>query len=561
MTPSQTTAPEAAGEACCRWSQVDTAEAYACFCDPCQRPASQRQYAQEHGLPRSTLGYWLRHDFPDYLDPGMVHFFRCPAGLAWLRRLLLALLVVFHHGNACGLRAIGHFLELVGLDHFVASSYGALHALDDHLQGELVHFGQQQRQELAPGMPAKDIAVCLDENFHGPHICLVGIEPVSGFILVETYADSRDSATWATAIDAGLEGLAVNCVLFTGDQATGLVRCARVEFRLAYQPDLFHLQRDLARPILAPLARPVHQAEKGLHQARQKTALLDEAEQAGPLVLQEVVQVVREELQAEQRLAQAKEKLEQAAGPIREISRVYHPFDRDSGQPVSAEQMQARLAAPLQQLAAVVEAEALGQRAQQALAKAGEWVVVLAGGIGWFWTHSGRRLEALDVSDEAQRVIQGCLLASHYWEMASGREKDADERKRLKELAGRLKEQAWAKGGALAALSEAEREQVERVARECAGLFCRSSSCVEGRNGRLSLFHHGQTRLSNKRLQALTVIHNYVLRRADGTTAAERFFGQKHPDAFSWLLQRMPELPRPAAKRRHQPAADTPVAA
>jgi hypothetical protein len=40
------------------------------------------------------------------------------------------------------------------------------------------------------------------------------------------------------------------------------------------------------------------------------------------------------------------------------------------------------------------------------------------------------------------------------------------------------------------------------VSNEVVGLFARSSSCVEGRNGRLALFHHGQTRLSAGRLNA-----------------------------------------------------------
>jgi len=92
------------------------------------------------------------------------------------------------------------------------------------------------------------------------------------------------------------------------------------------------------------------------------------------------------------------------------------------------------------------------------------------------------------------------------------------------------------------------------------GLFARSSSCVEGRNGRLSLFHHGQTRLSAGRLRALTVVHNYVAERPDGTTAGERFFGHKPRDVFSWLLERMPDLPRPAAKRPKKAPQAAPVA-
>lgn len=44
----------------------------------------------------------------------------------------------------------------------------------------------------------------------------------------------------------------------------------------------------------------------------------------------------------------------------------------------------------------------------------------------------------------------------------------------------------------------------------------------------------------------MTVAHNYYARRPDGTTAVERFFGQKPDDLFAWLLARIepPALPR-----------------
>ena len=142
---------------------------------------------------------------------------------------LLALLLVFHHKSPCGLRQVGAFLELAQLDHFVGSSYGALYALDLHLQDDLALFAKEQRAALALGMAAKDIVLCPDENFHGPHVCLVGIEPCSNFILVETYADRRDSATWAKAIQAGCDGLPVHVVALTSDCAGGLTRCAEAE--------------------------------------------------------------------------------------------------------------------------------------------------------------------------------------------------------------------------------------------------------------------------------------------------------------------------------------------
>ncbi|MCP5101154.1 MAG: hypothetical protein GY943_36875 [Chloroflexi bacterium] len=79
--------------------------------------------------------------------------------------------------------------------------------------------------------------------------------------------------------------------------------------------------------------------------------------------------------------------------------------------------------------------------------------------------------------------------------------------------------------------------------------FQRSSSAVEGRNGCLSQMYHNGRGLSEKRLKSLTVIHNYGLKRADGTTAATRLFDSEFPDLFSWLLDKMDELPLPRKSR------------
>jgi len=54
------------------------------------------------------------------------------------------------------------------------------------------------------------------------------------------------------------------------------------------------------------------------------------------------------------------------------------------------------------------------------------------------------------------------------------------------------------------------------------------------------------------KLKALRTIHNYVIEREDGTTAAERFVAIKPRDLFGWLLEQLPMPSRPR-KRRNQP--------
>lgn len=556
MTLEQTTTCIDARQERSGWNPLLIAQTCAAFADPMHRPASQRQYATEVGIPRSTLASWLNKEFPSHLDPAFISFFRSPVGLAFLRRLFLALLFVFRHQSSVGFRPVAQFLELTDLHHFVGSSVGSLHAWDAQLQDLLTRFGQEQRQGLSEQMPSRDILLCLDEHFHSKDPCLIGIEPVSNFILVEAYHPDRKATTWATAIREGISDLPVHLVAFTSDQGSSLIRCAVHEFQIPHWPELFHLQHDLLGPICPALSRPIHKAEKELQQATAQAERMDalDREHPGTISIDTYFETMREEAKARICLQECEEQRDAALKPIREIALQYHPFDRESGLPVSAEQMQSRLLEQVEKVQTVVQENGLSERAQEEVKKARGWVVLLAGCLGYFTTWLNQRLEKLELSREVEQVVREKLLGSYYWEKASQRENQAKERERLKKLAEQLREQAWAEGGVLASLSADEKEELERECREGVGLFSRSSSCVEGRNGRLALFQHGQTRVSQRRLQALSVVHNYVLRRTDGTTAAERFFGQQHADAFSWLLQRMPDLPGPAAKRPAQPA-------
>jgi hypothetical protein len=101
----------------------------------------------------------------------------------------------------------------------------------------------------------------------------------------------------------------------------------------------------------------------------------------------------------------------------------------------------------------------------------------------------------------------------------------------------------------LSPLSDQDRALIKLFVEDCAQIFQRSSSCVEARNGHLSLFHHGQHRLSQRKLKALTTVHNYFKKRPDGTTSAQRFFEQEHEGLFDWLLRRLPVPPRPAKSK------------
>ena len=113
----------------------------------------------------------------------------------------------------------------------------------------------------------------------------------------------------------------------------------------------------------------------------------------------------------------------------------------------------------------------------------------------------------------------------------------------LRELAERLRAPLVAPGGTLSALRPAAQDHLHTEAQRLAAIFQRSSSNVEGRNGYLSLRNHQLRGLDRPRKrECFTTIHNFFLTRPDGTTAAERFFGQKPRSMFAAVLEAV-ELP------------------
>jgi len=74
--------------------------------------------------------------------------------------------------------------------------------------------------------------VTQDETFTGG-LCLVAIEPVSNYILLEQVAEARDHDTWSEAMAGALAPLKCHVIQSTSDEAPGLL--AYVEHHLGAQ--------------------------------------------------------------------------------------------------------------------------------------------------------------------------------------------------------------------------------------------------------------------------------------------------------------------------------------
>jgi hypothetical protein len=519
---------------------------------------SQRQFARQHQLPRSALQFWTQRHKTLADDPVVAAFRDSPSGLAFVHRLTTAAHLVFCLQGPCGLRLLSLFLRLTDLGRVVASSTGACHARQTQLEDSVVTFGQQQRQLLASGMAPRDITLAEDETYH-PACCLVGLDADAGFLLVEKYAVRRDQATWDAAVAEGLTGLpAVTVRQVVGDQAKGLVAHAQVGLGVPHSPDLFHAQHELSKALAPTLAAKTRQARRWLEQAHERGIQAQQAAAAAasqPRGPGRPVDHAAKLQEAQQWLAGAARyvdtcvsRQETFRAAVRGLGEDDHPVNLTTGAPQNAANVRGRLEQRLVAAAQVAAAAGVQEKAAAAVQKVRRVVPGLVAAVSFFWLRA--EAAALTRFGTQGWVWVQQLLCGQYLRRVAGQVKGAARRQQLRQLgdrcvaAGRAAAGSEPEGGWLA---------VERWCREVVGWFARSSSAVEGRNGQLALRYHSLHQLPQRKLQALTVVHNYWLKRGDGTTAAARFFGSKPADLFEHLVAHLPVPARPA-KRRTQVA-------
>jgi Family of unknown function (DUF6399) len=555
MRPDQPTTAEPLAQVSPGWSRTHVAELVLQFET---RHCSQRAFAQTTGVPRSTLQHWLKRKHALEADPALVAFFESPTGLAFLHRLVGACHLTFTQQGACGIRLVCAFLQRSGLDRFVASSFGSQQALARQLEHALLDYGADQRRTLASRMTPQRITVCEDETFH-PQVCLVSIEPVSDFILLEVYVQGRDAASWTTQLTTALEGLPVAVVQVTSDEAKGLLAHAREGLGAHHSPDLFHVPHDLSKATRLPLRAQLSHAQTDLDAARQQTQrwiARRDASQQGPRRpgrLPAFERHIAEGRALEQaraaRVDAAQQRQEQMRQAIRGVGDDYHRFDLASGRPCDAGAVRRRLTARFDAIARIAADAALATTARQRIATARRVLGAMVATLTWVWVVIGTRLDVLGLTPPLKVVVIEQLIAGLYLMRVAAQARGPAERAAITAVADRLLAQARAPDGPLAALPAESRVALEREAVWCAALFQRSSSCVEGRNGQLALRHHHLHQLRPCTLKVLTILHNYLIRRPDSTTAAERFFGTKPDDPLEYVLDRLDVPARPAAPR------------
>jgi len=539
-----------------RWDRFERADLFEQYRQLRTQGVSERQAAKALKVPRTTLQAWrIWHDTLD-MCPHVAEFFQSGPGLAFLHRLVIAFHLASVEVGACGIRIVCLFLNLTGLDRFVAASYGAQQRVNAQVEHAMADYRQSETARLAKDMPEKDITVTQDETFTGG-LCLITMDPDSNFIILEQAAQARDQTTWNEFMEPALAQLNCRVIQSTSDEASGLLAYVEHYLEAYHSPDLFHVQHELVKAVSAPMAAKERAALKAISDAteqferlqNQPTNTGDEPEKRRPgrppkrpVSLEQAEEALDAAKRERERLAGQREQVQQS---IRGMGHNYHFVDLERGVRRNSRLIAADLQGRIDAIRTVAQHEGLSQSSLERIDKAERVVPKMQATIDFVSGYVRRQVDQLDLTPPVSFAMHAKLIPAYYLDrVAQTRAVTAGEP--LHDLAERLRAPLFEPGGVLSALSSAAQTRLHDEAKRLAMVFQRSSSNVEGRNGYLSLRSHQLRGLDlPRKRECFTAIHNFLLTRPDGTTAAERFFGQKPRSMFAAILESVELAPAP----------------
>jgi hypothetical protein len=544
-----------------RWDRFERADLYEQYQDLQTRGLSERQAAKELKVPRTTLQAWrLWHDTLD-ICPRVADFFQSGPGLAFLHRIVIAFHLVCVEVGACGIRLVCLFLNLTGLDRFVAASYGAQQQVNRHVEQAMVTYHHDETVRLANGMPHKDLTVTQDETLTGG-LCLITMDPESNFIILEQLAQARDQTTWDALMAPALAQLNCRVIQSTSDEAPGLLAYVEHYLEAHHSPDVFHVQHELVKAVSAPMATKERAAHKDVIEAREQLERLqtdpksadDEAEKRrpgrppkAPVSLEHAEQALEAASREHERLAQQREKVKAS---IRAIGHDYHFVDLERGVRRNGQLIATDIQGHIEQVRAIAQHEGLSQSCLERIEKAERVVPKMQATIAFVSGYVHKQVRQLDLTLDVSFAMHAKRIPSLYLDRVA-QTRTVSDGEPLRELAERLRTPLFQPGGVFSELSPEAQDQLQDEAKRLAGVFQRSSSNVEGRNGYLSLRSHQLRGLDlPRKRECFTAMHNFFLARLDGTTAAERFFGQKPRSMFAAILASVELAPAPLSPPR-----------
>jgi hypothetical protein len=457
-------------------------------------------------------------------------FFETAEGCKWLTRLVIAALLVFGLQANVGAERLSLFFTLINIACFMGLSSTSVSRLKKQMVGLLEEYEKQLLPKIKELSKTKDLMAGADETFFEQLLILVFMDLPSGFIFLEKQDTKRTFLNWRKHTES-LVNKFKNMLCLVSDRAKALIKLSK-EYGCESIADLFHMQMAVVRLLrfsfnnkLRFLNKQERELKKALENSIETTKIQNIEDQLWQVNEKRVV------------IEESQKKYRQE---LHNISTAVHPFtlalEIQPGKQVSK-----KLNNSLMSLRTIVSDCKISDK-KSLLNKFEKQIQSMSNLTDLWWQWVDCDLLNMRCDDETKEWIKKYLLPWVYWEQQINKSKSS---KSLRELYVSVHNSSEKKLGKNSLTTNELVSKWIDWAKYICSKYQRTTSAIEGRNGFLSECNHNLRGMTESQLKSQTIIHNFWVKRNDGTTAVERLFGFKPPNLFEWLVKNMEELPLP----------------
>ena len=455
-------------------------------------------------------------------------FFESKAGQEWLGKLVIAAILVF--GIVCNIGAerLALFFSLLAITAFAGLSSRSIGRAEEIVENAIEEYRVLHDGKIKKVASDIDIIIGADETFFKSLTILVAMELKSGFIFSEKIENDRKHTTWDRVAMPWLSCFK-NTYCLVSDRAKALIKLAEDSIKKISVPDLFHLMQDISKAIGNPIGVKIAAINKMLDNSKtsltsDKAKILNKTKNTLELAQKEYRKYYR--------------KLSTSLHPFKILTSASHNTESSKGEMQSSIRKIEEIKSKLSIL-----------DPKDGIGKASRQIPNATAQIDIWWGIVNNSLAGTQLTDMQKDWLTHLYLPCIYWQNQIEKT-DSKEIKEMYTLSFHHSKELLDKHHLTASMiNNSDKKIWNNWANEMCGFFQRTSSAIEGRNGWLSQMHFCGRGLSEKRLKSQTTIHNYFLKRDDGTTACERLSGIKPECLFEFILKSFNSLPDSRVKK------------
>lgn len=483
---------------------------------------SLRELAKQSSIPKSSVhrqrtNQQIRIDFIGH------DFFETKIGLEWLHKLFFAVIFIFGIQAGVGAETISLFFNVILVTAYVATSPSSIRDIKQKMRIVLDKYGTKQINEILRRCKNKELHLGGDETGFSDSLFLVLMELTSGFIFTEELVANRKYSTWKEYAGNMLTKFK-KILSFSSDGGRALLKLGK-DIACDNFMDLFHLLQD-AKRLFATIFHSKRSSLQAELKKLEKEPCTSDNEQKKADINNKVTAINNGQ--------------KAYRDVLFAISTQTHPFKNISEIKTSAE-LEKQLHQQLNILKGIAKTCEIDDKRK-------------------LLNRFERRIEASSrINDSWHKWVEQSVLcktnnheikiwAKHYvlpFVYFEEQLRKSKKKKDLKNYYQKLVEKSKKQLDAHPLTKEYLNEDWLDWAKAMALKYQRTTSAIEGRNARLAQHYFSVRGVKRPHINSLTVIHNFWIKRIDGTTASQRLCGFDPPDLFKFILKNMRELPLP----------------